>query len=193
MPEALGREAVVHAADQRYADGIWRIFRAVVAAGETYVYPPETSREEALGLWLDGGGECFVACAGGEVVGTYILRPNQPGLGGHVANAAFMVDPAARGRGIGRLLGAHALARAQERGFRAMQFNLVVATNAAAIGLWESLGFAVVGRLPGAFHWRRERYVDALVMYRSLEDAPGPLLGLAPGAEGSCSPGHGLR
>jgi len=167
LPEALGREAVVHAADHGYADGIWRIFRGVVAAGETYVYAPETSREEALRLWLDGG-ECFVACAGGEVVGTYILRPNQPGLGGHVANAAFMVDPAARGQGIGRLLGAHALGRAGELGYRAMQFNLVVATNTPAIALWESLGFAVVGRLPGAFHWRRERYVDALVMYRSL-------------------------
>jgi ribosomal protein S18 acetylase RimI-like enzyme len=169
LPEGLGREAVVHAAEQGYAGGIWRIFAAVVAAGDTYVYAPETSREEALGLWL--GGECFVACVGEEVLGTYILRPNQPGLGGHVANAAFMVDPAARGQGIGRLLGCHALGRAAELGFRAMQFNLVVATNTAAIGLWESLGFAVVGRLPGAFHWRRERYVDALVMYRSLAES----------------------
>jgi ribosomal protein S18 acetylase RimI-like enzyme len=159
------------------ADAVWRIFRDVVAAGDTYAYAPETGRAEALRLWTGGAGtRCFVAGAGdgdGPVVGTYMLRPNQPGLGAHVANAAFMVDPGARGRGIGRALGSHALATAAELGFRAMQFNLVVAANEPAVRLWRSLGFEVVGRLPGAFHRRRETYVDALIMFRTLPVSAG--------------------
>jgi ribosomal protein S18 acetylase RimI-like enzyme len=180
------------------AEAVWQIFRAVVAGGDTYAYRPETGREEALALWPGPGGRCFVAVTGGRVVGTYVLRANQPGLGAHVANAAFMVDPAARGRGVGRAMGEDALVRAAAAGYRAMQFNLVVASNLAAIALWRSLGFAVVGRLPGAFHRRGEGDVDALVMYRSLagpapararesavsrparESAPGPDLAGAP-------------
>ncbi len=127
------------------------------------------------------------------MVGTYTLRANQPGLGAHVAHAAFMVDPAARGRGIGRRLGEHALAAAAGFGFRAMQFNLVVASNEPAIALWRSLGFEVAGRLPGAFHWRRERYVDALVMFRALPRAPEPLLPFEVRGEGPALGGHDPR
>lgn len=183
----------VRAFDAGDADAVWRIFAAVVATGETYPYPPEIGREEGLADWFDG--DCYVACAGDEVVGTYVVRANRIGLGAHVANASFMVDPGAQGQGIGRLLGEHCIAVAAAAGFRAIQFNFVVACNVAAVRLWESLGFAVVGRLPGAFHWRRERYVDALVMYRSLvgEGAPEPLLGLVPRAEGSRPPDAGLR
>ena len=169
LPEPGGRLSVVvrAAAGSGDAEAVWRIFAAVVAAGDTYAYAPETGREEALALWMGGGARCYVACDE-EVVGTYTLRANQPGLGAHVANAAFMVDPAARGRGIGRALGEHALGEAAALGFRAMQFNLVVASNEPALTLWRSLGFGIVGRLPGAFHWRRERYVDAVVMFRAL-------------------------
>ncbi len=63
---------------------------------------------------------------------------------------------------------AHSLEIARARGFRAMQFNLVVSTNERAIRLWERCGFAVVGRLPGAFAHPRLGFVDALVMYRTL-------------------------
>ncbi len=161
----------VRAASDADAGAIWRIFRTVVAAGDTYAFDPAIGRDEALAAWR--ADDCFVALAGARIVGTYMLRANHPGLGAHVANAAFMVDPAARGRGVGRALGEHALARAAARGFRAMQFNLVVAENVPAIRLWESLGFAVVGRLPGAFHWRGERFVDGLVMYRTLAGAEG--------------------
>jgi L-amino acid N-acyltransferase YncA len=149
-------------------EAIARIFCAVVGPGDTYAFDPDTPEEEALELWA-AGARCYVAEDAGEVVGTYVLKPNQRGLGAHVANASFMVDPTARGRGAGRAMGEHALDEARGLGFRAMQFNLVVETNDAAVGLWEKLGFEVVGRLPGAFHLRRERYVDALVMYRSLE------------------------
>jgi len=103
-----------------------------------------------------------------QVAGTYILRPNQPVLGSHVANAAFMVAPNARGLGIGREMGEHCLSEARRLGFRAMQFNFVVSTNEGAIRLWKQLGFEIVGTLPGAFRHPQKGYVDVYVMFRSL-------------------------
>ena len=105
----------------------------------------------------------------GRVVGMYKIVPNQPGLGAHVANASFMVAPGFHGKGAGRHLGLHCLREARRMGFRAMQFNFVVSTNSAAVALWRSLGFAIVGTLPGAFEHSALGYVDAYVMFRSLE------------------------
>ena len=147
---------------------IWDIFHAVVASGETYAFDPGTSRDEALAYWLHPSAQCFVAERDGVVLGTYILKANQPGLGAHVANAAFMVAPSAGRLGIGRAMGEHCLDEARRLGFRAMQFNFVVATNERAIRLWEQLGFRIVGTLPGAFRLRGQRFVDAHVMFRSL-------------------------
>ena len=151
-------------------DAIWKIFHAVVASGDTYTFDPETSREEALTYWLDPSHRCYVAEREREIVGTCILKANQRGLGAHVANAGFMVAPHARGEHVGRRLGEHALSEARRLGFRAMQFNFVVSTNAPAIRLWQQLGFKVVGTLPNAFRHREKGYVDAYVMFRSLRD-----------------------
>jgi ribosomal protein S18 acetylase RimI-like enzyme len=112
----------------------------------------------------------WVADLDGRIAGMYKIVPNQPDLGAHVANASFMVGSAFSGKGVGRKLGLHCLREARLRGFRAMQFNLVVSTNSAAVGLWRSLGFAIVGTLPGAFRHRELGYVDAYVMFRSLDD-----------------------
>jgi len=160
------REAT--ASDQ---EPIWTIFHAVVAAGDTYTFDPETSREEALAYWLHPLHRCYVAEREAQIVGTYILKANQPALGSHVANAAFMVSPQARGAGIGRDMGQHSLIEARRLGFRAMQFNFVVSTNTPAVSLWQQLGFAIVGTLPGAFRHPHRGYVDAYVMFRSLDDA----------------------
>ncbi|MCP9447751.1 MAG: GNAT family N-acetyltransferase [Nitrospira sp.] len=150
---------------------IWEIFHAVVASGDTYAYAPTTSREEALALWFRADTATYVAVEKDVVVGTYILRPNQPGLGSHVANAAFMVDPPAHGRGIGRLMGEHCLEEARRLGFRAIQFNFVVSTNLRAVRLWQTLGFQIVGRLPGAFCHTRLGFVDVYIMFRPLDRA----------------------
>jgi ribosomal protein S18 acetylase RimI-like enzyme len=96
------------------------------------------------------------------------LRPNQSGGGSHVANAAFMVAPEARGHGIGRAMGEHCLNEARRIGFRAMQFNFVVSTNEAALKLWQDLGMKIVGTLPGAFRHPQKGYVDVYVMFRFL-------------------------
>ena len=158
-------------ANKADADAIWDIFHAVVAPGDTYVFTPDMSRAEALAYWFRSDTHTYVAESDGRMVGTYVLRPNQPGLGSHVANAAFMVSPSARGLGVGRRMGEHCLAEARRLGFRAMQFNFVVSTNQPAVHLWQQRGFAIVGTLPGAFRHTQHGFVDAYVMFRTLETA----------------------
>ena len=158
----------IRAAIEPDRDAIWEIFHAVVASGDTYAFDPRISREDALAYWFREDTHTYVAAQDRHVVGTYILRPNQPGAGSHVANAAFMVAPTARGQGIGRAMGEHCLSEARRLGFRAMQFNFVVSTNESAIRLWQQLGFKIVGTLPGAFRHPEKGYVDVYVMFRSL-------------------------
>ena len=149
--------------------GIWPIWRETVAAGDAYVWLPGTPEEEARAAWmLPPPAEVWVAADGGRIVATALLQPSKVGLGDHVANAGFMVDPAAAGRGVGRRLAEAVLDRAREAGYEAMQFNAVVATNERAVRLWRSLGFDVVGRVPRGFRHAREGTVDLLLMHRRL-------------------------
>jgi len=148
--------------------GIWPFFRQIVAAGETYTWPRDMSEHDARAAWFPSPGRTVVASVAGTVVGTAKTQPNQAGPGAHVANASFMVDPAYGGRGIGRALGEHVLAEARADGYRAMQFNAVVASNAGAVRLWSSLGFTVVGTVPAAFDHPRLGPVPLLIMYRTL-------------------------
>jgi ribosomal protein S18 acetylase RimI-like enzyme len=150
---------------------VWQIFRDVEATGDTCAFDPGITRSDALAAWFAAGVHTYVAERGGAVLATYLLKANQPGLGSHVANAAFMVAPSARGLGVGRLMGEHCLAEARRLGFRAMQFNLVVSTNTAAVRLWKQLGFDIVGTLPDAFRHATLGYVDAYVMFRTLDGA----------------------
>ena len=151
------------------SDAIWEILEPTIRAGETYALPRDMSRADALAYWFSDGHEVFVARAEGRVAGTYYLRVNQKGGGSHVANCGYMTAAWASRRGIGRAMCEHSLTRAAVRNFRAMQFNLVVSSNESAVRLWESCGFAIVGRLPAAFHHPRLGYVDAFVMFRAIE------------------------
>jgi L-amino acid N-acyltransferase YncA len=150
------------------SDDVWTVLEAVVRAGDAFVNEPGSTREEVLAGWEGPDSRNFVAELDGEIAGAYVLRPNNVGLGSHVANASFAVAPQARGHGVGRAMGEHALAEARRLGFRAMQFNAVVSTNQPAIALWRALGFEEVGRIPGAFRLPSGRYVDTLVMHRAL-------------------------
>ncbi len=158
----------------RADDGaVWAILEPVIRAGETYALPPDMTRDEALAYWHAAGHAVFVAEGQGpdgrpSVLGTYYLRANQRGGGSHVANCGYMTAPAATGRGVARSMALHSLEEARVRGFRAIQFNFVVASNGRAVRLWQSLGFGTVGRLPDAFRHPRLGYGDALVMFRTL-------------------------
>jgi ribosomal protein S18 acetylase RimI-like enzyme len=149
-------------------DDLWTILEPVIRSGETYTLPRDWTRGEAVAYWMGPPHEVFVAEEDGDVLGTYYLQPNQRGGGAHVANCGYITGPNATRRGVARAMCSHSLDWARERGFRAMQFNFVVSTNARAVRLWESFGFEIVGRLPGAFLHPNEGYVDALVMYRAL-------------------------
>jgi L-amino acid N-acyltransferase YncA len=145
---------------------IWPIYDAIVSAGETYTFP-EGSEDEARAVWMERPpGRTVVAVEGDTVVGTAKYGPNRPGRGAHVSTASFMVSPAEHGRGVGRLLGEYVLERARAEGYRGMQFNAVVEVNEPAVRLWQSLGFEIVGTVPGAFHHARKGYVGLHVMYR---------------------------
>jgi ribosomal protein S18 acetylase RimI-like enzyme len=149
-------------------EAIWQTLEPMLRAGESYTLPRDMSREDALAYWFSPGHEVFVAEEDGSLLGTYFLRANQRGGGAHVANCGYVTAQQAMGRGVARAMCLHSLEVARQRGFRAMQFNFVVSTNERAVRLWEALGFATVGLLPGAFLHPAHGYVDALVMYRAL-------------------------
>jgi ribosomal protein S18 acetylase RimI-like enzyme len=148
---------------------IWSILQETFRAGDTYALAPQSTEEEIRAVWIEAPSKTFVACdPGGLIVGTYFIKPNQPGLGAHVCNCGYVVAQSAQGRGVASRMCEHSQAQAIAMGFRAMQFNFVVSTNTRAIRLWDRLGFSVVGRLPGAFKHQSLGYVDALVMFKSL-------------------------
>jgi L-amino acid N-acyltransferase YncA len=143
---------------------------AIVAEGRTYAYPEGLSPQEARELWTarPPGRTVVAVDDDGTVLGTATMGPNRPGRGSHVATASFMVDPAARARGVGRALGEHVVAWARGAGYRAIQFNAVVETNTAAVRLWRSLGFEVLTTVPEAFDHAEHGLVGLHVMYLRL-------------------------
>lgn len=148
---------------------IWQFMKPVIRAGETYPYAIDMTVDQARRMWLDVTESAYVAeDDDGTLSGTYYIKPNQPTLGAHVANCGYMVAAQARGRGIATSMCEHSQAEAVRRGYRAMQFNLVVESNAASVYLWKKLGFSVVGSLPGAFNHPQLGFIDAFVMYKEL-------------------------
>jgi len=149
---------------------VWAVLEPVFRAGDTYAYPTDLTADAACRLWTTPPKTVFVAVDAdtGRVVGTYYLRPNAEGPGAHVCNCGYVVSTEARGRGIAALLCAHSQDEARARGYRAMQFNLVVSTNTRAVQLWLRLGFVIVGTLPGAFRHPELGFVDAHVMMKPL-------------------------
>ncbi len=161
-------DPVIREARPRDEDALWAILEPVVREGRTYPVDPAATRADVLAYWFAPGKSVFVTEADGRVAGTYYLKANSTGPADHVANAGYMVAPDARGKGLARAMALDSFARAKAMGFAAMQFNLVVATNHAAVHLWQDVGMQVVGRLPAAFRLPDGEMADALVMYRIL-------------------------
>lgn len=148
---------------------IWTIFHEVVSIGDTYAYPPDTSMQDALKIWIHAPRKTFVIEEDSEILGTYYIKTNQNGPGDHVCNCGYMVSSVARGKGLATTMCEHSQKIALELGYKAMQFNFVATTNEGAVRLWDKLGFKTVGRLPKAFNHPEKGMVDALVMYKWLE------------------------
>jgi len=148
---------------------IWPFFDAIVQEGESYALPLDLTLETGRGWWMERPpGETVVLEQDGAVLGSAKMGPNRPGYGDHIGTASFMVSPAARGRAVGRALGEYVVAWHRERGYRGIQFNAVVETNTAAVRLWQSLGFEILGTVPGAFRSRAHGYVGLHLMYLAL-------------------------
>jgi len=147
---------------------IWSIIGPAIRGGETYALDRDMCESDALSYWMGPDKETFVAEEDGLILGTYYIRPNQPGGGRHICNCGYMTSAQATGRGIARQMCLHSLDHARLRGYRGMQFNFVVSSNERAVRLWQSLGFEIVGRLPSAFNHPERAYVDALVMFQAL-------------------------
>lgn len=160
------------------APALQAILNEVIEDGTAFVYAEAKDIDATRAMWLTPPTEAFVACddgngegrgeGSGEIVGAYLLKPNFPDRGAHIANATYMVKRNQHGRGIGRLLGAHSLQQARAAGYHALQFNAVVSTNRAAVALWESLGFTRIGTVPGGFRLDDGQYVDLYIMFQTL-------------------------
>ena len=164
---------------------IWKIIKAVIATGDTYVFAPDSSEEEMLAYWMSPEKHTYVAVwsepprsagilsddlhnTNGRIVGTFFLKANQPGLGAHVGNAGYMVAPFAKGKRVGRTMAEYSLEEARRLGFHSIQFNFVVKSNAVAVKLWQDVGFEIIGEIPNAFNHAQNGLTNAYIMYRKL-------------------------
>jgi len=156
--------------EERDWKSVWLVIEPVFRAGETYAYSPDMTEDDAYEVWIEQPSATFVAeDERGEIIGTYYIKPNQPGLGSHVCNCGYIVAEKARGKSVAAALCEQSQREAVSRGFRAMQYNLVASTNEGAVRLWKRQGFDVVGTLPQAFRHARHGFVDAFVMYKQLQ------------------------
>lgn len=158
----------IREAEEKDHEAIWTIFSAVVVKGDTYAIAPDIGKEAGLNYWLLKPSKTFVAEIDGEILGTYYIKANQDGPGSHVCNCGYMVAAAARGKGLATAMCRHSLDAAKRLGFRGMQYNIVVSTNAGAVRLWQKLGFEIVGTVPKAFDHPGLGFVDAYVMFQWL-------------------------
>jgi L-amino acid N-acyltransferase YncA len=159
---------MIRPAEIQDLERVWQLFKAIIDEGVYFAYDHTTTREQIEASWVNLRNLVYVAEEEGQIVGAYIVKPNQPGHGAHIANAAYMVDVAWRGSGVGRQLGAHSLLIAKDAGYHGMQYNMVVSSNKGAVHLWQSLGFDIIGTVPGGFHHAGEGYVDAYIMFKKL-------------------------
>lgn len=161
-------------AEERDVEPLKDLYRLIVAEGTSYPHDRFPDDEEFMDYWFRGK-HTIVAYApdrecAADLAGAFYLKSNWPGRAGHVANAGFIVGPAWRRRGLGRLLGTTMLEYASGLGYRAVLFNLVFSHNVVARRLWSQLGFSPLGSVPAAVRNDDGSYQDAVIMYRSLLD-----------------------
>lgn len=122
--------------EDRDWNDVWRILEPVFRAGETYPFAPDISRDDAFDVWIAKPARTYVVVGDeNSVLGTYFIKPNQPHFGSHVCNCGYAVAQNAQGKGVASMMCLHSQQEALAQGYRAMQFNFVVATNTRAVRL----------------------------------------------------------
>ncbi|WP_373482177.1 N-acetyltransferase family protein [Acetobacterium sp.] len=150
-------------ADLKPATEIWNF---IVTEANSFPGNQVLCEAEAAAMFAQQT-ETVCALSENEVVGLYILHPNNIGRCGHIANASFGVKPECRGRGVGRLLVEDCLKRSRDNGFKGLQFNAVVSTNYPAITLYLKLGFKIIGTIKEGYRLKDNSYVDTLIFLKS--------------------------
>ena len=150
-------------------DQVWEIFSKVIETGDTYVFNPNTPKVDLKKHWFADYMETYVIEENGQILGTYIIKPNQIDLGSHIANCSYMVNPNSHGKGIGKKLCEHSLKIAKENRFEGIHFNIVVSTNKGAVELWKKYGFEIIGTTPKGFRHSELGLVDTHIMYKDLK------------------------
>ena len=149
---------------------LWLILKKVFHSGETYAVPTNISEKEAKRIWIEVPLATFVMVEGNDIIGgSYFIKPNKPGPGSHVCNCGYVVAENSRGKGFASAMCVHSQAEAVSNGFLAMQYNLVVSTNLAAVNLWRKHDFQIIGTLPSSFRHPKHGFVDSCVMYKILK------------------------
>lgn len=162
----------VHNVKEEDFSEIYNIFMEVIRKGDSFIYTEDViSVDDIYKRWItnEDSFSYVVKKDLKKIVGSYTIRPNKVGRGSHVCNAAYIVDEAYQGMGIGRLMGQHSLEEAKKSGFKAMQFNVVVSTNLRSVSLWKSLGFKTIGLVPEAFDHAEKGLVGVYIMHRFLD------------------------
>lgn len=149
-------------------DAVWNIFHSVIQTGDTYVFYPNTQKKDLEKHWFASYMHTYVFEEEGKILGTYIIKPNQLDLGSHIANGSYMVHPNAQGKGIGKKLCVHSLDLAKALKFYAVQFNIVISSNVAAVELWKKYGFKIIGTTPNGFQHKKLGLVDTHIMFKKL-------------------------
>lgn len=150
-------------------DKVWEIFSDVISTGDTYVFDPQTSKDTLHKNWFADYMDTFVAVDDhDQILGTYIIKPNQIDLGNHIANCGYMVNHKYQGKGIGKFLCEHSIKFAKEKGYLGIQFNIVVSTNTIAVELWGKFRFKIIGTTPKGFRHKKLGLVDTYIMFKEL-------------------------
>lgn len=161
-------ELLINPAIDNDFEEIWFMWKEIMDQKVYFPHDESSSRDDVEKSWINLNNQCYVAKTDGKTVGCYILKPNQPGYGRHIANASYLVDTQHRGKGIGDKLCEHSIKAAKKHGYRGIQFNLVVSTNEAAIKIWLSHGFKIIGTIPGGFYHVEQGYIDAHIFFYDL-------------------------
>lgn len=147
---------------------LYEIFQEVVDSGIQFPYE-SSSKEEFKHQFFSPDSQVFVCLSPtNELIGGFYLKGNYSGRSDHIANAAYMLKKSARGKGIGTQLVKASLQLAKERGFAAMQYNMVLSQNQIAVKLYHKLGFKIVGTIPNAVRNPDGSYQDGFVMYKKI-------------------------
>ena len=151
--------------DTKDAIAIWN---EVVDQGKAFPQLEELGLEDGEAFFKEQSYTGIAVNENDEIVGLYILHPNNIGRCGHICNASYAVKSTVRGQGVGRELVTDCLGKAKEIGFRVIQFNAVVKSNTTALALYKKLRFTQLGTIPGGFLNKDGVYEDIIVHYKEL-------------------------